>query len=143
MKNDAYIFDSLRSPRGKKKNGALTQLTPTDILSKLLIFLKKKYELDTTQVDDVIIGCVTPIGEQGGNIAKAALQYAEWDYIVPGMQINRFCASGLESVNLAAMKINSGWQNLIVAGGIGNLDWRTPVAWYIAFATAAGARQVL
>ena len=118
MKNDAYIFDALRSPRGKKKNGALTQLTPTDILSKLLIFLKKKYDLDTTQVDDVIMGCVTPIGEQGGNIAKAALQYAEWDYKVPGMQINRFCASGLESVNLSAMKIKSGWQNLIVAGGI-------------------------
>ena len=126
MKNDAYIFDALRSPRGKKKNGALSQLTPTDILSKLLIFLKKKYELDTTQVDDVIIGCVTPIGEQGGNIAKAALQYAEWDYIVPGMQINRFCASGLESVNLAAMKINSGWQNLIVAGGIECLS-RVPI----------------
>ena len=118
MKNDAYIFDSLRSPRGKKKNGALTQLTPTDILSKLLIFLKKKHDLDTSQVDDVVMGCVTPIGEQGGNIAKAALQYAEWDYNVPGMQINRFCASGLESVNLSAMKIKSGWQNLIVAGGV-------------------------
>ena len=118
MKNDAYIFDALRSPRGKKKNGALTQLTPTDILSKLLIFLKKKYDLDTAEVDDVIMGCVTPIGEQGGNIAKAALQYADWDYNVPGMQINRFCASGLESVNLSAMKIKSGWQNLIVAGGV-------------------------
>ena len=118
MKNDAYIFDALRSPRGKKKNGALSQLTPTDILSKLLIFLKKKYDLDTTQVDDVIMGCVTPIGEQGGNIAKAALQYAEWDYNVPGMQINSYFASGLESVNLSTMKIRSGWQNLIVAGGI-------------------------
>jgi Acetyl-CoA acetyltransferase len=118
MKNDPYIFDALRSPRGKKKNGALTQLTPTDILSKLLIFLKKKHNLDTSQVDDVVMGCVTPIGEQGGNIAKAALQYAEWDYNVPGMQINRFCASGLESVNLSAMKIRSGWQNLIVAGGV-------------------------
>ena len=118
MKNDAYIFDALRSPRGKKENGALTQLTPTDILAKLLKFLKNKYDLDTSQFDDVIMGCVTPIGEQGGNIAKAALQYAEWDYNVPGMQINRFCASGLESVNLSAMKIRSGWQNLIVAGGI-------------------------
>ena len=118
MKNNAYIFDALRSPRGKKKNGALSQLTPTDILSKLLIFLKKKHDLDTTQVDDVIMGCVTPIGEQGGNIAKAALQYAEWDQNVPGMQINRFCASGLESVNLSTMKIKSGWENLIVAGGI-------------------------
>ena len=118
MKNNAYIFDALRSPRGKKENGALTQLTPTDILAKLLRFLKNKYDLDTSQFDDVIMGCVTPIGEQGGNIAKAALQYADWDDNVPGMQINRFCASGLESVNLSAMKIRSGWQNLIVAGGI-------------------------
>ena len=126
MKNDAYIFDALRSPRGKKKNGALTQLTPTDILSKLLVSLKIKYDLDTAQVDDVIMGCVTPIGEQGGNIAKAALQYAEWDNNVPGMQINRFCASGLESVNLSAMKIKSGWQNLIVAGGIESMS-RVPM----------------
>ena len=119
MKNDAYIFGTLMTPRGKKKKGALTQLKPTDISWKLLIFLKNKYDLDTSQLDDVIIGCATPIEEQGGNIAKATLQYAEWDYSVPGMQINRYCASGLESVNLSAMKIRSGWQNLIVAGGMG------------------------
>ena len=118
MKNDAYIFDAVRTPRGKKKDGALSQLTPTDILAKLFIFLEEKHGLDTTQVDDVIMGCVTPVGEQGGNIAKAALQYADWHYDVPGMQINRFCASGLEAVNLSAMKIRSGWESLIVAGGI-------------------------
>ena len=118
MKNDAYIFDAIRTPRGKKRNGALSELTPTDILAKLLKSLQKKNDLDTSQIDDVIIGCATPIGEQGGNIAKAAVQYADWDYNVPGMQVNRFCASGLESINIAAMKIRSDWENLIVAGGV-------------------------
>ena len=118
MKNDAYIFDAIRTPRGRKKDGALTELMPTDILAKLLKSLQKKHDLDTSQIDDVVIGCTTPIGEQGGNIAKVAVQYADWDYNVPGMQVNRFCASGLESINLAAMKIRSGWENLIVAGGV-------------------------
>ena len=117
MNNDAYIFDAIRTPRGKK-DGALNELTPTDILAKLLKFLQQKHNLDTSKVDDVVIGCVTPVGEQGGNIAKAAVQYAGWDESVTGMQVNRFCASGLEAINLAAMKIKSGWEDLIVAGGI-------------------------
>ena len=118
MKNDAYIFDAIRTPRGKKKDGALSELTPTDILAKLLKYLQQKNDLDTSQVDDVIMGCATPVSEQGGNIAKAAVQYADWDYNVPAMQVNRFCASGLESINLAAIKIRSGWEDLIVAGGV-------------------------
>tara|TARA_B110001454_G_scaffold60376_2_gene59019 strand:- start:11599 stop:12804 length:1206 start_codon:yes stop_codon:yes gene_type:complete len=118
MKNDAYIFDALRTPRGKKKDGALHELTPTDILAKLLKSLQEKHDLDTSQVDDVIMGCVTPVGDQGANIAKAATQYAGWDDDVPGVQVNRFCASGLETVNMAAMKVRSGWENLIVAGGV-------------------------
>ncbi len=115
---DAYIFDAIRTPRGKKKDGALSELTPTDILAKLLRSLQQKHNLDTSKVDDVVMGCVTPVGEQGGNIAKAAVQYADWDNNVPAMQVNRFCASGLETINLAAMKIRSGWENLIVAGGV-------------------------
>ena len=118
MKNDAYIFDALRTPRGKKKNGSLHELTPTDILAKLLKSLQEKHNLDTSQVDDVIMGCVTPVGDQGANIAKAAVQYAGWDDDVPGVQVNRFCASGLETVNMAAMKVRSGWADLIVAGGV-------------------------
>ena len=118
MKNDAYIFDALRTPRGKKKDGSLHELTPTDILAKLLKSLQEKRNLDTSQVDDVIMGCVTPVGDQGANIAKAAVQYAGWDDDVPGVQINRFCASGLETVNMAAMKVRSGWEDLIVAGGV-------------------------
>ena len=117
MNNDAYVFDAIRTPRGKK-DGALNELTPTDILAKLLKSLQQKHSLDTSKVDDVVIGCVTPVGEQGGNIAKAAVQYAGWDESVTGMQVNRFCASGLEAINLAAMKIKSGWEDLIVAGGI-------------------------
>ena len=118
MKNDAYIFDALRTPRGKKKDGSLHELTPTDILAKLLKSLQEKHNLDTSQVDDVIMGCATPVGDQGANIAKASVQYAGWDDDVPGVQVNRFCASGLETVNMAAMKVRSGWEDLIVAGGI-------------------------
>ena len=118
MKNDAYIFDALRTPRGKKKDGSLHEMTPTDILAKLLKSLQDKHDLDTSQVDDVIMGCATPVGDQGANIAKAAVQYAGWDDDVPGVQVNRFCASGLETVNMAAMKVRSGWEDLIVAGGI-------------------------
>ena len=118
MKNDAYIFDALRTPRGKKKDGSLHEMTPTDILAKLLKSLQNKHDLDTSQVDDVIMGCATPVGDQGANIAKASVQYAGWDDDVPGVQVNRFCASGLETVNMAAMKVRSGWEDLIVAGGI-------------------------
>jgi len=118
MKNDAYIFEALRTPRGKKKDGSLHELTPTDILAKLLKSLQQKHDLDTSQVDDVIMGCATPVGDQGANIAKAAVQYAGWDDDVPGVQVNRFCASGLETVNMAAMKVRSGWEDLIVAGGV-------------------------
>ena len=118
MKNDAYIFDALRTPRGKKKDGSLHEMTPTDILAKLLNSLQDKHDLDTSQVDDVIMGCATPVGDQGANIAKASVQYAGWDDDVPGVQVNRFCASGLETVNMAAMKVRSGWEDLIVAGGV-------------------------
>ena len=118
MKNDAYIFDALRTPRGKKKDGSLHEITPTDILAKLLKSLQDKHDLDTSQVDDVIMGCATPVGDQGANIAKASVQYAGWDDDVPGVQVNRFCASGLETVNMAAMKVRSGWEDLIVAGGV-------------------------
>mgnify|MGYP000016921180 FL=1 len=126
MNNDAYIFDALRTPRGKKKDGALHELTPTDILAKLLKSLQEKHDLDTSQVDDVVMGCVTPVGDQGANIAKIATQYAGWDDDVPGVQVNRFCASGLETVNMAAMKVRSGWENLIVAGGVESMS-RVPM----------------
>ena len=91
MTNEAYIFDSIRSPRGKRKNGSLNEITPTDLLSKLMLALSIKHDFDTARIDDVVIGCVMPINDQGANIGKTAAQYAGWDVDVPGMQINRFC----------------------------------------------------
>ena len=126
MVNEAFIFDALRTPRGKRKNGALDEITPADLAAKLLSKLQQKHSLDTAHVDDVVMGCVTPIGDQGGNIGKTAAQYAGWDVDVPGMQVNRFCATGLETVNMAAMKIRSGWEDLVVAGGIECMS-RTPM----------------
>ena len=84
--------------------------------------MRQRHDLDTSQVDDVLLGCVTPVKEQGGNIARTAPLYAGWDLDLPGAQLNRFCASGLEAVNLAAMKVRSGWEELVVAGGIESMS---------------------
>jgi acetyl-CoA C-acetyltransferase len=120
---EAYIFDTLRTPRGKgKAGGALYEVKPIELLSNLLHALQERNQLDTNQVDDAIIGCVTPIGDQGADIAKAALLYAGWSENVPGIQLNRFCSSGLEAVNLAAVKVRSGWEQLIVAGGVESMS---------------------
>ena len=123
MTREAFIFDAVRTPRGRgKEGGALSGVPAVNLVRGLLLELKKRNKLDTAQVDDVILGCVTPIGEQGADIARTAVLYADWDVDVPGMQINRFCASGLESVNLAAVKIRSGWEDLIVAGGVESMS---------------------
>jgi len=127
MTNDAYIFDAIRTPRGKgKRDGSLHEVPPIDLLATLLRALKKRNELDTAEVQDIIIGCVTPVGDQGANIARSALLYAGWDESVPGMQINRFCASGLESISMAAEKVRSGWYDLLVAGGVESMS-RVPM----------------
>jgi acetyl-CoA C-acetyltransferase len=84
--------------------------------------MRERHHLDTSQVDDVLLGCVTPVKEQGGNIARTAPLYAGWDLDLPGAQLNRFCASGLEAVNLAAMKVRSGWEELVVAGGVESMS---------------------
>jgi len=121
---EAYIYDSVRTPRGRgKKNGSLHEVKPIDLLATLFKAISARNgNFDTTLVDDVVLGCVTPIGEQGGDIAKFAHIYAGWDQVVSGMQINRFCSSGLEAINLAAMKIRSGWEELVVAGGIESMS---------------------
>ena len=127
MAREAYIFDALRTPRGRgKKTGSLYAVAPVELLATLLRELEERNELDTAQVDDVILGCVTPIGDQGADIARTAVLYADWDVDIPGMQINRFCASGLEAINLAAMKVRSGWEDLIVAGGVESMS-RVPM----------------
>lgn len=115
----AYIFDAIRTPRSKgKAGGSLHEVKPVALAAGLLRELQQRNDLDTSVVDDVILGCVTPVGEQGSCIAKAAVQYAGWDESVAGFQLDRFCASGLEAVNTAAQKIASGWEDLIVAGGV-------------------------
>jgi acetyl-CoA C-acetyltransferase len=127
MPREAYIFDAIRTPRGRgKKDGSLHEIQPIELLITLFKELEKRNNLDTTQVDDVVLGVVTPVGEQGLDIARFAPLVAGWDVSVPGMQINRFCSSGLETVNLAAMKIRSGWENLVVAGGLESMS-RVPM----------------
>lgn len=124
---DAYIFDTIRTPRGNgKPSGALHEVRAIDLLGDVLKELQRRNNLDTSQVDDGIFGCVTAMDDQGGNIGKAALLFADWDESVGGMQINRFCCSGLEAVNLAAMKIRSGLEDLIVAGGVESMS-RVPI----------------
>ena len=119
MTNPAYIFDAIRTPRSKgKKDGALYEVKPIALAAGLLKELQSRHDLDTSYVDDVVMGCVTPVGEQGADIAKAAVQFAGWDESVAGVQLDRFCASGLEAVNIAAQKIASGWEELVVAGGV-------------------------
>ena len=125
--SEAYIIDAIRTPRGKgKKDGALYEVKPITLLSTLLNELKDRHQLDTSQVDDIVLGCVTPIGDQGADIAKTAAIAAGWDNNVAGVQINRFCASGLDAVNMAAQKVRSGWEDLIVAGGVESMS-RVPM----------------
>lgn len=120
---EAYIFDAVRTPRGKgKKDGSLYEVKPISLLIGLMHALEARNNLDTSKIEDVVLGCVTPIADQGGDIAKTAAIAAGWSDNVSGVQINRFCASGLEAVNLAAMKIRSGWEDLIVAGGVESMS---------------------
>ncbi|MBV6821372.1 acetyl-CoA C-acetyltransferase [Pseudomonas sp. PD9R] len=123
----ALIFDALRTPRGKgKADGALHSVKPVNLVAGLLTALQQRTALDTSQVDDVVLGCVTPVGDQGSDIAKTATQVADWDVSVAGVQINRFCASGLEAVNLGAMKVRSGFEDLVVVGGVESMS-RVPM----------------
>jgi acetyl-CoA C-acetyltransferase len=121
--SQAYIFDAVRTPRGKgKRGGSLHQVTPVHLLKNLFDALQTRNQLDTSQVDDVVLGCVTPVGEQGADIARTAVLYAGWDESVAGVALNRFCASGLESVNLAAMKVMSGQEDMVVGGGVESMS---------------------
>mgnify|MGYP006188087039 FL=1 len=121
--SEAYIIDAIRTPRGKgKKDGSLHEVKPITLLTTLLNELQQRHQLDTSKVDDIVLGCVTPIGDQGGDIAKTAAIAAGWNDDVAGVQINRFCASGLEAVNLAAQKVRSGWEDVVVAGGVESMS---------------------
>jgi acetyl-CoA C-acetyltransferase len=116
---ETLIYDHVRTPRGKgKPDGSLHEVTPVWLASRPLVALKARNQLDTAAVDDVIMGCVMPVGEQGGNIARMAVLQADFDQQVPAIQINRYCGSGLEAVAFAASQVMSGQADLTIGGGV-------------------------
>lgn len=124
---EAYIYDHVRSPRGRgKPDGSLHAITPINLASQVLCALRDRNELDTSLVDDVILGCVAPVGEQGADIARVAVLNAGYAENVPGKQLNRFCASGLEAVNSAAAQIMSGQSDVTIGGGVESMS-RVPM----------------
>ncbi|EIK51159.1 MAG: acetyl-CoA acetyltransferase [Pseudomonas sp.] len=124
---DVYIFDSVRTPRGRgKPGGSLNEISPVFLAAQTLAALSDRYQLDTKAIDDVILGCVTPVGEQGANITRSAILMAGWHESVAGLQVNRWCASGLEAVNLAAAKVAFGETDLVIGGGVESMS-RVPM----------------
>jgi len=124
---EAYIYEAIRTPRGKGKGGSLHGVKPVSLVTGLIHELQARHPgLDPNAIDDVILGCVTPVGDQGADVAKTAAIFAGLPDTVGGTQINRFCASGLEAVNLAAQKVRAGWDQLIIAGGIESMS-RVPI----------------
>ena len=120
---EAYIYDHVRTPRGRgKKDGALHEVPAVRLAASTLEAIEDRNDLDTKLVDDVILGCVDPIGEAGGDIARAAVFTAGYDNSVPGMQINRFCASGLDAVNMGASQVMTGQHDLVVSGGVESMS---------------------
>jgi acetyl-CoA C-acetyltransferase len=126
---EAFIYDAIRTPRGRGKDtGSLHGSKPISLVVGLLDELRKRNpDLDPSRVEDVVLGCVTPIGDQGANIARTAALAAGYETSGPGFQLNRFCASGLEAVNVAAQKVRSGWEDLLIAGGVESMS-RVPMA---------------
>ncbi len=125
---DVLVFDAIRTPRGRgKSSGSLYATKPIDLVVGLIHeLLSRNPDLDPGRVDDVVLGCVTPIGDQGADIAKTAALKAGLPETVAGVQLNRFCASGLEAVNVAAQKVASGWEDLVLAGGVESMS-RVPM----------------
>src|SRR4051794_21140234 len=125
---EALLYDAIRTPRGKgKKGGALYGTKPVSLLVGLLHELQRRQpNLDPSRIDDVVLGVVSPVGDQGMDIARTAVMAAGMPDTVAGVQLNRFCASGLEAVNLAAQKVASGWEDLVVAGGVQSMS-RVPI----------------
>ena len=125
---EAYIYEAIRTPRGRgKANGSLHGVKPVTLLTGLIDELRTRHpELDTNAIDDIVLGCVTPVGDQGADIAKTAAIASGLPDTVAGTQINRFCASALEAVNIASQKVRAGWDNLIIAGGVESMS-RVPM----------------
>ena len=124
---EAYIYDAVRTPRGKgKQGGSLNQVTPIHLAAHVLKAVRDRNGLDTSRVDDIIFGCVEPVGEQGADIARVAALYADYALTAPGVTINRFCASGLEACNMAAGQVMGGMTDLMIAGGVESMS-RVPM----------------
>ena len=124
---DAYIFDAVRTPRGKgRKDGSLHEITALSLATQVLEALRDRNGLDTSVVDDVVLGCVAPVGEQGSDIARTAVLCADYAESTAGVQINRFCASGLEACNMAAAKVMSGEAGMAIGGGVESMS-RVPM----------------
>lgn len=120
---DAFIYDAVRTPRGRgKPDGALHEVTALNLAAQALSAIRERNNLDPAQVDDVVLGCVDPVGEAGGDIARAAALVAGFGDGVPGVQINRFCASGLDAVNFAAAEIMSGQHEMTIGGGVESMS---------------------
>ena len=124
---EAIIYDAVRTPRGKgKKSGSLNEVSPVQLASKVLKAIEKRSNIDTSDVDDVVLGCVHPTNEQGADIARSAVLESKWDQTVSGVQVDRFCASGLEAVNIAASQVMSGQADMSVGGGVESMS-RVPM----------------
>jgi acetyl-CoA C-acetyltransferase len=120
---EAYVYDSIRTPRGRGKKGALHSVKPVSLVVGLIEALRKRNPtLDSDRIDDLLLGVVSPVGDQGGDIARTAVLSAGLPNTVGGVQLNRFCASGLAAINLAAQQVRSGWESLIVAGGVESMS---------------------
>jgi len=127
MSEEAFIYEAIRTPRGKGKNGALTEVKPLNLVTGLIGEMRSRHpNIDENMISDVILGCVSPVGDQGGDIARTAVIAAGMPDTVGGFQLNRFCASGLEAVNTAAQKVRSGWDDLVYAGGVESMS-RVPM----------------
>src|SRR6187399_1874752 len=127
MSEEAFIYEAIRTPRGKNKNGALNEVKPVNLVVGLVDELRSRFpDLDENLISDLILGVVSPVGDQGGDIARTAALVAKLPETTGGFQLNRFCASGLEAVNLAAQKVRSGWDDLVLAGGVESMS-RVPM----------------
>ncbi len=127
MSEEAFIYEAIRTPRGKQRNGSLNEVKPLDLVVGLVDELRRRFpDLDETLISDLILGVVSPVGDQGGDIARTAVLAAGLPETTGGVQLNRFCASGLEAVNTAAQKVRSGWDDLVLAGGVESMS-RVPM----------------
>ena len=127
MSEEAFIYEAIRTPRGKQRGGALTEIRPIELAVGLVNEMRTRHpDLDETLISDMILGCVGPVGDQGGDIARTVVLAAGLPDTTGGVQLNRFCASGLEAVNTAAQKVRSGWDDLVYAGGVESMS-RVPM----------------